>query len=267
MADFDPRIREYYERGDEADRLLGGFPSGPLELVRTKELVGRFLPTGPLDILDVGGGPGVYAEWLCELGHRVHLVDPIELHVEQARFRYPGISATTGDARTLEQPDASVDAVLLLGPLYHLPRREDRLQALQEACRILRPGGRLFAAGIARFAALMDLLVRLDRLHEPDIERRIGEAVRTGTHEASEAGLFTTAYFHRPEDLVAEVTEAGFHNPTIFNVEGPGFLEADFEDRWADPERRQALLVAARLVESEPTVMGAGSHLLVVAQA
>jgi ubiquinone/menaquinone biosynthesis C-methylase UbiE len=266
MSGIDPTIREYYERGEEFDRLAGEFPSGPLELARTQELILRQLPTGPLDILDVGGGPGVYAEWLTTLGHRVHLIDPISLHVDQALARCPDLTAREGDARALDQPDRSCDVVLLLGPLYHLIHADDRLQALREAHRVLRDGGLLFAAGISRYAALLDLLVRLDRLHEPDVAERVREAVATGIFHGNVSGLFTTAYFHMPDELLGEVSLAEFHDAQIFNVEGPGFLIADFTERWSDPARRDSILWAARVTEREPVMMGASSHLLVVAR-
>jgi 2-polyprenyl-3-methyl-5-hydroxy-6-metoxy-1,4-benzoquinol methylase len=162
-----PEIRAYYERGQEAERLFGGAPSGPLELARTQELIQRHLGSEDVKILDVGGGPGIYSEWLAELGHDVRLIDPVPLHVEQARAI--GVDASEGDARSLDQASASVDVVLLLGPLYHLVDRADRLRALREAHRVLRPEGLLFAAAISRFAALFDLLVRLDRLQEVDV--------------------------------------------------------------------------------------------------
>src|SRR6266508_5727713 len=105
MPELDPIIRQYYERGEEARRLFGGFPSGPLELARTQELVLRYVDTAPRDILDVGGGPGVYAAWLASLGHQVHLVVPIELHVEHALGEAKGVTAEVGDSRALTQPD------------------------------------------------------------------------------------------------------------------------------------------------------------------
>src|SRR5712664_927766 len=77
-------------------------------------------------VLDVGGGPGTYACWLAGLGHEVHLVDASALHVDQARATSALLparqlaSARVGDARRLDQSDASVQAVRLLGPLYHL---------------------------------------------------------------------------------------------------------------------------------------------------
>lgn len=267
MPQLDPEIQEYYERGHEAGRLAGEFPSGPLELVRTQELILRHLPVGRLDVLDVGGGPGVYAGWLARQGHRVRLVDPVALHVEQSASRHPDITASLGDARSLEEPDASADVVLMLGPLYHLTEGRDRRAALAEALRVLRPGGLLFSAAISRYAALLDLLVRLDRLHEPDVAARVEQAVKTGVFRGHAEGLFTTAYFHLPDDLATEVSAAGFEGVEVFNIEGPGFLVSDFSERWADPARREALLVAARLVEREPAMMGASSHLLAVGSA
>lgn len=264
MPELQPEIRQYYERGGEVGRLAGEFPSGPLELARTQELILRHLPAGTLDILDVGGGPGAYASWLAEAGHRVRLVDPVPLHVEQARSRHRDVTAAVGDARALDQADASVDVVLLLGPLYHLVEPADRRRALAEARRVLRPAGLLFAAGISRYAALLDLLVRLDRFHEPDVAARVREAVATGVFRGHAEGLFTTAYFHEPAELAGEVAAAGLGNVEVFNIEGPGFLVGNFAERWADPGRREALLEAARLVERDPTMIGASSHLLAV---
>ncbi|HWE67124.1 MAG TPA: methyltransferase domain-containing protein, partial [Acidimicrobiales bacterium] len=95
MTDLDPRIREFYEQGREAERLRdSAHHSGPLEFARTQELILRFLPQRRLRILDVGGGPGAYALWLSELGHDVTLIDPVPMHVDQAASL--GISASLG---------------------------------------------------------------------------------------------------------------------------------------------------------------------------
>jgi len=265
MSELDESVRRYYERGREVDRLTGELRTGPLEFARTTRLLERFLPPAPLDILDVGGGPGAYAAWLSDRGHRVHVIDPIPLHVDQARAAHPGVTAEVGDARDLRQGTSTADAILLLGPLYHLVERSDRLRALDEARRVLRPGGALVAAAISRFAGLLDLLAG-ELLHEPDIRHLVAEALESGAFLGSADGLFTTAYFHLPRDLRAEVTEAGFSDVQILNVEGPGFLMADFERRWADPVQRETMLWAAEVVESEPEMLAASSHLLAVAR-
>jgi SAM-dependent methyltransferase len=260
-------MRAYYEKGDEAARLSGGFPSGPLEFARTQEILLRHLPPAPADVLDVGGGPGAYAAWLVDLDYRVHLVDPIPLHVEQAREAHPSITAEVGDARSLDRADDSWDVILLMGPLYHLVERRERILALEEAKRALRPGGLLFAAAISRFAALLDLLIRLDRLHEPDVLALVESAVRTGVFGGPGRGeLFTTSYFHLPLELAGEVEEAGFELIELTPVEGPAAVLPDFPERWAEPARRAAILEAARMAEGEPEMRAATGHLLAVAR-
>src|SRR5262249_22272368 len=153
-------IAAYYARGLERDRLASGL--GALELVRTQSLLARYLPAPPAPGADIRGRPARAAVLLGAAGHRLPLVDPVPLHVEQARAaaaqrpRIALASAEVGDARALRLPDASVDAVLLLGPLYHLPERADRLQALGEARRVCRPGGVVVAAAISRYASILD---------------------------------------------------------------------------------------------------------------
>lgn len=264
VVELRPEIASYYEQGGEAERLSDGRMGGPLEFARTVELISRYLPPAPLDVLDVGGGPGTYALWLRDRGDRVRLVDPIALHVDQARAR--SLCAQLGDARQLSQPDRSVDVVLLMGPLYHLLKASERSQALAEAHRVLRPDGLLIATAISRSAALQDLLVRLDRLHEPDVMAIVERAVRTGDFDGSPAGLFTTAFFHSPRMLAHEVSVAGFEQVDILGIEGPGFLISDLEARWQDPARQDAMLAAARLIEAEPDMLGAANHLMAAAR-
>jgi SAM-dependent methyltransferase len=153
---IDDSILRHYEVIDERGRLSGR-ASGELEYARTRAIMSRFLPPVPARILDVGGAAGRYASPLAAEGYEVTLIDPVPHHVAQAtatsQVESASFEALEGDARALPRPDGSVDAVLLLGPLYHLDR-EGRAQALAEAHRVLRPGGVLVAAAITRFASL-----------------------------------------------------------------------------------------------------------------
>jgi ubiquinone/menaquinone biosynthesis C-methylase UbiE len=268
-SSLDRQVAAYYEVAPEESRLDEG--AGRLELERTLELFRRFGPPPPAVVLDVGGGPGRYAERLAEEGYEVHLIDPVERLVAQARTRSlrlsrPIASCRTGDARAIDFPDACADAVLLLGPLYHLTDAEGRSLALGEARRVLAPGGRLFAAAISRFASALDGLAR-NLLPDPRFLSIVERDLASGQHrnETDRLDYFTTAYFHRPEELRAEVETSGLALDGVFTVEGPAWLLQDLPARWADPPARAALLAAVRLLESEPALMGASAHLLAVA--
>jgi SAM-dependent methyltransferase len=265
---LDPEIAAHYTAVSEQFRL------GPwsLERVRTWELLTRHLPPSPAVVLDVGGAAGVYALPLAARGYEVHLVDPLRLHVQQAlrassqQPATPLASGTVGDARQLDHPDGSVDAVLLFGPLYHLTSRADRIRALTEARRVLRPGGVLAAAAISRFASTCDGLLR-GFLDEPGFEAIVERDVRDGQHRnpTGRPEWFTTAYLHLPDELAREVTDAGLRLDAVLAVEGPAWMLSDIQQRLADPARRERVLAAIRRVETEPSLLGASSHLLAIA--
>jgi len=266
----DPDVLAYYGRGHEAGRLLAG--AGRLELARTQEIVRRHLPPPPARVLDVGGGAGVHASWLAAGGHRVHLVDPVELHVAQAveAARATGIdlTAAVGDARALDVDDASADAVLLLGPLYHLVEREDRLAALREARRAAGHGAPVFVAAISRYASLFDGLVR-GFFADPAFRANLARTLREGRHTnpTRQPDWFTTAYFHHPDELRDEVLAAGLDLVELVAVEGPAMVLGDLGERWdGDPEWRAAVLDVCRALEAEPSLLGSGGHLMAVAR-
>jgi len=243
-----------------------------LEFARTQEIISKHMRLPPAVVIDVGGGPGPYAAWLADAGYEVHLLDPVPELVAHARslrnVRGRSIaSCAVGDARALDRPDCSADVVLLLGPLYHLIDAAERLRALKEAHRVLHPGGLLFAAGISRFASALDGLSR-DVFADPVFGRIVQHDLDTGILENATGKLdyFTTAYFHRPEDLKSEVSAAGFSSVSVSGIEGPGWLFADFDERWRDPRRREDLLRVARSVEAEPSIQGVSAHLLAVAR-
>lgn len=257
---LDPLIDAYYARGQEEQRLE---TVSQLEFVRTTELLGRFLPPVPGQIVDVGGGPGRHAQRLQTLGYKVVLIDPVELHVEQARDA--GLEAHRGDARQLPFGDRSADAVLMLGPLYHLQDRADRLKALSEARRVLRPNGVVVAAAISRFASTYDGLLR-GFLTDPAFKHIVERDVVTGRHDnpSLRPGWFTTSYFHLPDELANEILAVGLTLDTMVAVEGPG-ATIDADSWLVDHRRREILLEVIRRVESEPSILGASSHFLAVA--
>lgn len=261
-------VTRYYQEVAEEGRLAAG-PS-QLEFARTKEVVLRYLPPPPATILDVGGAAGTYALWLAEKGYQVHLIDAVPRLVEEAQRRSQASphqiwTCQVGDARELPFDDGVADGVLLLGPLYHLTEAAERRRALREVYRVLRPGGVMFAAAISRCASALDGVAR-DLFADPSFAAIVQQDLEQGQHrnETSNWDYFTTAYFHRPEELQHEVTSAGFTCQGVFGLEGPGWILSDFNERWADLRKRDDLLRVARALEREASIVGLSAHLLAV---
>ncbi len=263
---MDP-VQAYYARDGERDRLGTGV--GRVEFLRTTEVVARTLPPPPAVVADVGGGPGRYTAWLLDRGYDVIHRDIVPDHVDQIRARYPTgsklgdrLDAAVGDARQLDVDDDSVDAVLLLGPLYHLIEAADRRQALTEARRVVRPGGSIHAAAISRWATRLDgvLIGRIDDPH-PQVLTLIDEVEATGVLPPVFEGSFT-AYLHTPAQLRDELLAAGLVVEQVVSVESVAFALSDLDARLDDPDERRRLLDALRAVESVPDLLGVGPHLL-----
>ena len=160
---MDAQIVDFYENCAEAGRLERRL--GIIEFYRTKEILGQYLQQGSV-IYDVGGGIGMYARWLAAQGHQVHLLELAGAQVDYAREHMMAagtiggtevqnpdgvkFAAEKADARKLPRPDENADVVLLMGPLYNLQKKEDRMLALAEAHRVLKKGG-LQAGGTGIF--------------------------------------------------------------------------------------------------------------------
>ena len=265
-----PEILDYYSAGKEEERLTASI--GRLESVRTWDILDRHLPPPPCRVLDVGGGTGVYALPLAGRGYQVQLVDPVSLHVERVRTlsraaAVPLLSVEIGDARRLDVPETTIDVVLLFGPLYHLTDRRDRIVALSEARRVLVPGGLLLTAHISRFASTCDG-IQDGALRDAQFADIVEQDLTNGIHHnpTNRFEWFTTAYFHRPEEIRPEVEEAGLSFESLVAVEGPGWMSGEL-DAWLDDEgSRNRLLHVLRRLEREPSLIGMSAHLVSVAR-
>ena len=119
------------------------------------------------------------------------------------------------------------------------------------------------AAAISRYASALDGLARKLSL-DPRFVKIRDRDLADGQHrnDTDNMDYFTTAYFHRPDDLRSELEVAGLRNVRVLGVEGPGWILQDFDTRWEDAELRKDLLDVARALESESSVVGVSAHLL-----
>ena len=260
-------LQNYTRWGGEAKRLFIN-PQGIVERLRTESILRRFLPKPPAVVYDIGGGTGVYAFPLAEQGYEVHLVDIVPLHIEQAtkKMHQTGVALAeivVGDARALNVKDGVADIVLLFGPLYHLLEKQDRLKALREAHRILKPGGMLFAVAIMRSGVVFNE-AKKNRLHDPYHASMLEKMLKTGIYSNPRSKRFTTGYFHQIDEFESEVKSSGFKEVLLRNVEGPVTLLPALNETVNEAKALDGLLHFLEVIEKDRSIMGAGGHIMAI---
>ena len=253
----------------ETDRL--GQHVFQLEKMRTQEIILRYLRSS-MNIADIGGATGAYSFWLHDMGHRVHLLDAAEFHIEAATKisiseNKPLASILLGDARQLPYDDEQFDLVLLFGPLYHLQETEDRAKSIAEAKRVLKKDGVLLAATITRYASLFDGFWQ-GFIDDPAFENILKQDLEDGNHfnPVNHPMYFTDAHFHTQKEIEEEFTNAGFSKFNIIAIEGFGWLTPRFMERWNDEELRNKMLQYIRKTEKDPVMVGISAHVMTIAR-
>ena len=218
---------------------------------------------------DIGGGTGAYACWLLEKGYSVTFVDLVPKHVEMANKKMSKIanpekfSTIVGDACGLDFTDNSTDIVLLMRPLYHLQEKNERLSALNEAFRILKPGGHLFCTIISKFASLLDGLDS-GYIHDSDFRIIIKGDLECSCHNnhTKKQEYFTTAYFQHPDELNEEMITTGFTKIKTIGIEGLLWASKDLKALRQDAEVWKTATDFMRIVESDKSIIGTSPHIM-----
>lgn len=101
-------------------------------------------------IIEIGAGTGKYSLYFAHKGYEVDAIELLDINLDVLKKNIlpdDKINARLGNALDLSfYPDESFDITLLLGPMYHLFTREDKLKALSEAKRVTKKGGKIFVA-------------------------------------------------------------------------------------------------------------------------
>ncbi len=269
MKTIDTEVLAGYNAGNEKGRLHRGL--GLIEFARSKELLAEMLPPAPAVIYDIGGGYGEYAYWLASLGYQVYLYDIAEGNIclAEEMSRETGIKlarAEVADARCIDRPDESADAILLMGPLYHIMEREERLLCLRECHRLLKPSGMLFTGNISRYATVLKYTMAYDvnpKMDDADFFAMLEDTVDTGVHVKKPMGL---AYFHKPSELREEIETAGFRDVDLRGILGGCWMIRNLDEAWQDPHRRETILRVVRLLEKEESLMGLSTHFVSISK-
>ncbi len=269
-------VRAYYASFSEREwQRLTNPDDGTVEFALTKQLLATYLPPSGR-VLDLGGGPGRYTIWLAERGYQIVLADlsPKLLAIARTQIAAAGVdqqveAIVEADACHLSRwHDASFDAVLCLGPFYHLPDPADRAQAVQELARVLRPGGIAAVALMPRYALLRRTLALPDErqhLSDPDWRKRL---LQHGIFENDVPGRFTHGYGAQPAEIEPFFAHYGLQMLTLMASEGiSGGIQAEVVEMiTADSRLRDVALDILVQTATDPSILGMASHLLYIGQ-
>lgn len=261
-------VIDYYSRFDEWGRL----DRDPLEFIVNWHYIKQYLPsTG--HVLDNGAGPGNYSMELAKLGLNVTLSDLTPRLVEMAKEkaselglveRFNGFHAL--NATSLEGlPNEVFDAPLMLGPLYHLQREGERINAVKELFRVTRQGGIVFVAFQSRMRMTITSLQYPQYWKPNDTMDSIKAFRDTGIFNHADQGRFTGAYFFDIDDIKPFMESQGFETVDLIGSSSIGGLLSDEQKQlWEEKGESSDLINLLIDLAKDPTVLGISSHLLYI---
>lgn len=263
-------VAELYDAAPE--REWSRLDERRIEFGVTLRALAEFFPPAPAKVIDIGSGPGRYAIPLASEGYSMSLVDLSAacLTLAEEEAKRAGVSfarVQRGSATSLTSfPDASCDAALLLGPLYHLKEETDRTRTVQEALRVLRPGGVLISAFLSRYSvARYAAKTRPEQYtDDPDlIESILTHGV--GESDRADASFLKSCYFSDPVAVAPFMESCGVRTIQVLGCEG---VVAEVEERLnelPDDALRKWIDLNYRLGKT-PELVAASAHVLHVGQ-
>ena len=260
-------IIDYYQQFDEWGRL----EREPIEYEVNWHYIKKYLPSNG-HILDNGAGPGKYSMALAKEGFQVTLSDltpklvevakekAIELHVAQQFNDF-----LVADARNLGQlADEQFDAALMLGPMYHLQKEEDRILAVTELNRVTKKDGLVFVAFMPRSKHIFNSLMRPELWSPNDNIETIQQFSQTGCFNHADEGRFTGAYYFEIKDIAPFMESQGFETIQLIGSNIATTLNEAHWDYWRNRGEEQQVLDVIIKNAVDPYLLGMSSHLLYI---
>jgi ubiquinone/menaquinone biosynthesis C-methylase UbiE len=267
------RVRRFYEISAQREWERLEHPTqGALEFAINKAWIAKFLPPFRARVLDIGGGPGRYSIWLAEQGHRVTLADlsPDLLAIAREKAGQAKVEledVVEANALDLSRfPDHAFDAVLCLGPMYHLLEEEDRQAVAEELLRVLTSGGHAFVAFLNHLGALRAAVNQDIPFFTPYTLDIVKRWHCDGVVDFPVAGIFSPASTVHPKEVRPFMERTGFDTVELVSSES---LAGDVQAHLSLFAERQPGLypwVLEELVKlaNDPTILGSSWHLLYI---
>ncbi|BBH24532.1 hypothetical protein Back11_58770 [Paenibacillus baekrokdamisoli] len=246
----------------------------PLEFTVNWHYMKKYLPSSGC-ILDNGAGPGKYAMELARCGYQITLTDLTPHSVELAEIKaaelgleqhFAGFhiqNATHLDALS----NVSFDASLMLGPLYHLQKADERSMAVKELYRVTKPGGVVFVAFRNRTNHVLTSLLRPDHWKPNDNVDTIEAFYESGIFNHQDEGRYTGAYYYPVEEINPFMEEHGFEGVELIGSTNLGtLLSQEHWNMWINKGETEHKKLISFLIKMarEPSILGISSHLLYI---
>jgi 2-polyprenyl-3-methyl-5-hydroxy-6-metoxy-1,4-benzoquinol methylase len=265
MTDDISDIAEFYNKDPQKEHHR--LEEHQLEFDLTWRFLDAYLPSQG-EILEIGAGTGHYTLGLVQRGYAVTEVDFSEENLKACRayLAQAGVEDKAqyilGDARYLQNvPEKEYDAVLMMGPLYHLVEESDRQMAVGQALAHLRPGGLIFSAFISRYGCWGHVLKNIPQLIEYREEIRTVLSRGTDSRDWPKGGF--RAYYATVAEIAPLHESLGFETLKVVGVE-PCISADDESYNKLEGERRKLFLDLFYKISAEPSIVGASSHLLYI---
>jgi S-adenosylmethionine-dependent methyltransferase len=265
MVDDIRDIAAFYNSAPEREHAR--LEQRQLEYDLTWRYLKQYLPSQGT-VLEIGAATGRYTLELARLGYTLTAVDLSAALLEECRKAIVAegfenrVRLVVADVRNLGQvTEKEFDAVLLMGPLYHLIAEDDRKMALKEAFDRLRAGGIIFSAFISRLGVLGDLLKNVPGWIENQAEVR---ALLEQGHRPDDAlrGSFR-GYFAQISEIAPLHEAIGFETLVVAGIE-PAISADDESYNKLVGKQRQQWLDLFYEISTEATILGASRHVLYV---
>lgn len=210
------QIESWYDNNyDEWER----FNRHKIEFDITKRYLDQYIVGKNIEIFDIGGGPGRYSFYLAEKGHKVSLLDLSNKNIEVAKAKAKELNIELenyihGNALQLDEYEEKYDVILLMGPLYHLVKEEERRLAVENSLRLLKSGGIIVASFISKYAPIQDNLIQPCKIN--DIKALLNY-LNDGENKAGQG--FTSAYFSSPNEAMSLMSDFGIQELVFAGIE------------------------------------------------
>ncbi len=263
------RVRSYYDGFNEWRRLKSA--PGKLEFLRTMRIVESSIEKGA-SVLDLGGGPGRYTIALARAGFRPSLADLSPGLIKRARKRIQRAGCANEveaievvDGRSLACfPDDTFDAVLALGPYYHLVTDTDRLHLASEIRRASKPGAWIAVAFLPRLAGVRGLIQRSATRSAQVPEGTLLSTLKSGVFHNGERWGFQEGWYAEPTEIRDLFEGAGCKTLSMVSVKGvaAGQEKAVLRLRKHSEAAFEEVLDVIKRTQERPELVGSADHAL-----